>query len=100
MLHQPEFVPLSQVAKDLGLPRGWLLRQITGRHIPYLLIGGNVFLHHETVVECIVAMMKRNASEDHGLTLLEDELDPSAGPVGVRRAVAYHSPRMNGKQSW
>jgi hypothetical protein len=99
MIRHTVFVPLIHVAKTLGLPRGWLLRQVSDRHIPHLAIGRDVYLHHETVVDCIVEMMKRNVITDNGLTLLEDDFDPSAGSFNVRGAAPmnYDSARINGK---
>ena len=68
----PVFVTLVQTSRVLGLPRDWLIRQTAAGRIPHLTIGSQVYLHFETVIECVVDMMKRNVTAEGGSMLLDD----------------------------
>jgi hypothetical protein len=85
MVRRTVFVPLIQVAKSLGLPRDWLIRQITDGHIPHLQIGREIYLHYETVVDTVVEMMKLNVV-DAGMNLPDSNLNRPGAAFSVRGA--------------
>jgi hypothetical protein len=70
---QPVFVTLVQTSRALGLPRDWLIRETSAGRIPHITIGSQVYLHFETVVDCVVEMMRRNVTVDAGLPILMED---------------------------
>jgi hypothetical protein len=63
------FVPLLHVSRALGLPRDWLIRQTAGGHLPHLQIGREIYFHYNTVVDCVIEMMRRNVTAENDLMM-------------------------------
>jgi hypothetical protein len=56
-----------QTSKILGLPRDWLAREAEAGRVPHIVIGKQMYFNCEVVADCIISMMKQNA------TAVEDE---------------------------
>jgi hypothetical protein len=72
----PVFATHAQISKILGLPRDWIVAETSAGRIPHLVIGGQIYLHQVTVIDCIIDRMKRNVVADSGLMLIEDSSEP------------------------
>ena len=60
---QPVFVTLVHTSKILGLPRDWLAREAEAGRVPHIVIGKQMYFNCEVVADCIINMMKQNASD-------------------------------------
>ena len=88
------FVPLLHVSRALGLPRDWLIRQTAGGHLPHLQIGRDIYFHYETVVDCVIDMMRRNVTaETDLLTVPEMSESVSAPGRSPNSPFDYDTPR-------
>jgi hypothetical protein len=67
-MRQPAFCTLIHTSRILGLPRDWLINQISSGMIPHLVIGGQVYLHVDTVIDYVIQMMRRNVTSEYSVT--------------------------------
>jgi hypothetical protein len=96
MLAQPVFMTLLNTSKILGLPRDWLTREAEAGRIPHIVIGKQMYFNTEVVAECIITMMKQNASAvDDEPSLIDDSgMLPSGLKIQSPMPMNYDMPPM------